>query len=273
MFTLKKYQQQVLAVLENFLVAARSQPVELAFGQALSQQNQTPIPYRHYAFGQIPYVCLRLPTGGGKTVLASYTVKVAKQAYLEQDYPVVLWLMPTNTIREQTLKALKTVGHPYRQALEQEFGLDRLRVLDIGEVTQLCPQDIGRKAIIVVGTLASLRVEDTSGRKVYAYHENFELHFSGIRQDDPRFERVTEKDLQENGLGAASLGKIKYSFANLMMLHRPLVIMDEAHNARTSLTFDTLKRVHPSCIVEFSATPDTSPASASNILYRLPQRN
>jgi type III restriction enzyme len=52
------------------------------------------------------------------------------------------------------------------------------------------------------------------------------------------------------------------------MLHRPLVIMDEAHNARTHLTFDVLKRVHPSCIVEFSATPDTSQTSASNILYR-----
>jgi type III restriction enzyme len=41
---------------------------------------------------------LRLPTGGGKTVLASYSVKVAKQAYLEQDYPILLWLVPTNTI-------------------------------------------------------------------------------------------------------------------------------------------------------------------------------
>jgi type III restriction enzyme len=268
MFELKKYQKQALGVLENFLVAARSQSVESAFEQALIKQNQNLVPYRHYAFEQIPYVCLRLPTGGGKTVLASHTVKVVKQAYLEQDYPVVLWLVPTNTIREQTLKALKTIAHPYRQALEQEFGLDRLRVLDIGEVTQLCPQDIGRKAIIVVGTLASLRVEDTSGRKVYAYHENFEPHFSGIRQDDPRFERVSEKDLQENGLGQESLGNIKYSFANLLMLHRPLVIMDEAHNARTSLTFDTLKRVHPSCIVEFSATPDTSQTSSSNILYR-----
>ena len=268
MFELKNYQKQALVVLENFLVAARSQSVESAFEQALTEQKQKPVPYRHYAFEEIPYVCLRLPTGGGKTVLASHSVKVAKQAYLEQDYPVVLWLVPTNTIREQTLKALKTVAHPYRQALEQEFGLDRLRVMDIGEVTQLCPQDIGRKAVIVVGTLASLRVEDTSGRKVYAYHENFEPHFSGIRQDDPRFERVSEKDLQDNGLGKESLGKIKYSFANLLMLHRPLVIMDEAHNARTSLTFDTLKRVHPSCIVEFSATPDTGATSASNILYR-----
>ena len=209
MFELKNYQKQALAVLEDFLVAARSQSVESAFEQALTEQKQKPVPYRHYAFEEIPYVCLRLPTGGGKTVLASHSVKVAKQAYLEQDYPVVLWLVPTNTIREQTLKALKTVAHPYRQALEQEFGLDRLRVMDIGEVTQLCPQDIGRKAVIVVGTLASLRVEDTSGRKVYAYHENFEPHFSGIRQDDPRFERVSEKDLQDNGLGKESLGKIK----------------------------------------------------------------
>jgi type III restriction enzyme len=273
MFELKEYQKQALNVLQDFLIAAQSGSMESAFEQALLAQNQLDkngktTPYRHYDFGQIPYVCLRLPTGGGKTVLASHTVKVAKNAYLEQDYPIVLWLVPTNTIREQTLKALTTINHPYRQALEQEFGLDRLRVLDIGDVTSICAQDIGRKAIIVVGTLASLRVEDTSGRKVYVYHEDFEPHFSAIRQDDPRFERVSEKDLQEHGLGKESLGKIKYSFANLLMLHRPLVIMDEAHNARTSLTFDTLKRLHPSCIVEFSATPDTSQTSASNILYR-----
>jgi hypothetical protein len=84
-------------------------------------------------------------------------------------------------------------------------------------------------------------------RKVYAYHEDFEPYFSRIRQDDPRFEQVVEKDLQEHGLGKESLGQIKFSFANLLMLHRPLVILDGLHNARTSLTFDTLKRVHLSC--------------------------
>ena len=151
--------------------------------------------------------------------------------------------------------------------MEEEFGVDRLHVLDIADVMAIRSQDIGHRAIIVVSTLAALRVEDTSGRKVYAYHEDFETHFSGIRQDDPRFERVSEKDLQEHGLTKESLGKIKCSFANLLMLHRPLVIMDEAHNARTDLTFDVLKRVHPRCIVEFSATPDTRQTSASNILY------
>ena len=54
-----------------------------------------------------PYVCLRLPTGGGKTLLGAYTISTAAQAFLEQDFPLVLWLVPTNTIRQQTLETLR----------------------------------------------------------------------------------------------------------------------------------------------------------------------
>lgn len=268
-FKLKRYQRQTLDALEGFLADARVMPVADAFDLALERTNQQPFPYRSYKFDEIPYVCLRLPTGGGKTVLASHAVQIAKQNYLEQEYPTVLWLVPTNAIREQTLEALKTVGHPYRLGLEEEFGLDRLKVLDIGDVHQIRKQDVGQKAIIIVGTLATLRVNDTSGRKVYAYHEDFEPHFSGVNPNDERLERVTEADINENGLGEATLGQIKFSFANLLALQGPLVIMDEAHNARTSLTFDTLKRVHPRCIIEFTATPDTSSTSGSNVLYHV----
>jgi len=267
MFELKKYQQRTLAALGDFLADASSQPVANAFAAARERHGMAAIPYRHYAFGEMPYVCLRLPTGGGKTVLASHAVGIAKRQYLGVDYPIVLWLVPTNIIREQTLAALKTVGHPYRRQLEEEFGLERLRVLDIGEVTQIRPQDIGSKAIVVVGTLATLRVEDTSGRKVYAYHEDFEPHFVGADRTDPRLERVQERDLKENGLGPETLGKVKYSFANILALHRPLVIMDEAHNARTKLSFDVISRIHPACVIELTATPDDSRETASNVLY------
>ena len=269
MFKLKRYQRQTLEALDGFLKDARLYPVADAFEASLGRSGLAAVPYRHYAFDETPYVCLRLPTGGGKTVLASHAIKVAKRAYLETEYPIVLWLVPTNAIRGQTLDALKTPGHHYRAELEREFGLDRLRVLDIGEVTMIRPQDVGRKAIVVVGTLATLRVQDTSGRKVYAYHEDFEPHFAGVDASDERFEVVREEDLKENGLGPASLGRIKYSFANLLALHGPLVIMDEAHNARTSLSFDTLKRIHPRCVIEFTATPDVSNTSASNVLYHV----
>lgn len=77
-----------------------------------------------------------------------------------------------------------------------------------------------------------------------------------------------EADLRKSGR-APYRGKIKFSFANLLHRHRPLVIMDEAHNARTPLTFEALQRISPECIVEFTATPDTRPASGSNVLFRV----
>jgi len=268
MFRLKHYQQQTIDTLEQFLADARLIPVADAFTKILETQGKGTYPYRHYSFDEVPYVCLRLPTGGGKTVLGSHAVKVATRTYLEQDYPIVLWLVPTNTIQQQTLEALKQPGHPYRAELDRAFD-QRVRVLDADEVTQIRPHDIGSQLIVVVSTLANLRVSDTSARKVYAYHEDFEPHFVGINPKDERLERVTEADLKENGLGPSQLGKIKYSFANLLALKRPLVIMDEAHNARTPLTFETLKRVHPACIIEFTATPDQSATSASNVLYHV----
>ena len=51
-------------------------------------------------------------------------------------------------------------------------------------------------------------------------------------------------------------GKPKPSLVNMLRLRRPIVIVDEAHNARTELSFAALGDVLPSCIVEFTATPD-----------------
>ncbi len=265
MLTLKRYQKETLAALEAFLQNARFEPVAGAFAAVTGRPAEA---YRHYSFGEIPYVCLRLPTGGGKTLLASHAVRVATEQYLNEAFPVVLWLVPSNTIRQQTLEALKTAGHPYRMELDRHFK-HQVRILDVDEVTQIRPHDLGSKALVVVSTIANLRVSDTSGRKVYAYHEDFEAHFAKVNPNDPRLERVSEADLSENGLVRESLGKIKYSFANLLALHKPLVIIDEAHNARTRLTFETLHRIHPAAIVELTATPDVSVTSASNVLYHV----
>lgn len=213
MFELKRYQKETLAALTTFLQAARTGPVADAFAENTGRPVET---YRHYSFGEIPYVCLRLPTGGGKTVLASHAVRVTAENYLEESYPIVLWLVPTTMIRQQTLDALKTPGHPYRAELDRYFD-HQVRILDVDEVTQIRPHDLGSKALIVVSTLANLRVNDTSGRKVYAYHEDFEAHFAKVNPNNPDLERVTDNDLKENGLGRESLGKIKYSFANLLL--------------------------------------------------------
>ena len=109
------------------------------------------------------------------------------------------------------------------------------------------------RAEYIVSTLAAMRVEETEGRKIYETSGALQAHFSGL--SDTQLARLEKTD-----------GVIAYSLANVLRLRRPLVIMDEAHNARTALSFDTLERFDPACILEFTATPDQE-RSPSNVLY------
>ena len=54
-------------------------------------------------------------------------------------------------------------------------------------------------------------------------------------------------------------GKPIPSLANLLCLRRPIIIVDEAHNARTPLSFEALARFNPACILELTATPAQPP--------------
>ncbi len=67
-------------------------------------------------------------------------------------------------------------------------------------------------------------------------------------------------------------GKVLASFVNLCRAWPPLVVVDEAHNARTPLSFDTLKRFAPAFILELTATPALDPKSGSNVLVRVSAR-
>lgn len=261
-FELKIYQKKTLEALEKFLTIARIKGPEQAFNECLTSdasKAQIPLYRKLEGLKETPYVCLRLPTGGGKTVLASYSIATAGQSYLEQDFPLVLWLVPTNTIREQTLELLRNHDHPCRIAVNEAFE-GRVSVFDITEIENIRPHDLSEKVCIILGTLATLRVSNTDGRKIYAHNEAFEPHFSRISDSMPELEYFEEGD---------DKGKIKFSFANLLYLHRPLVIMDEAHNARTALTFEVMQRIKPACIIEFTATPDISSETGSNLLYRV----
>jgi len=273
-FALKTYQRNVLAAIRDFLTQARGAQSEkevaaafeaarrAAFGESAPKNV-----YRRFcaAMPEVPICCLRIPTGGGKTVLAAHSVTIAAEAYVGTDWPLVLWLVPTNTIRTQTYDALSKAGHPYREALEAHFPADRLEIIDIGDCEKLRPEDFGRKAIVVIGTIQTLRVGNTASRDVYAHKESFEPHFAMLPEAD-FFERITEEDLAEHPyLTARSLGRVKYSFANLLAYYRPIVIVDEAHNAQTSLSIETLQRLRPACILEWTATP----ADDQNVLISI----
>lgn len=256
MFTLKNYQRDTLEALEQFLGLARLVGPAEAFARCVAANPTDRRPQRYVpkpGLEAVPYVCLRLPTGGGKTYLAAHSVGIAARNYMDRDFPLALWLVPTNTIRQQTADALKDHAHPCRKALAAAFGLDRVAVFDIADVNSVRPKDLSDKACIVVATYQTLRVSDANKekRKVYGHNENFEPHFKALPNTAP-------------GLDRDEKGSALFSFVNLLHQIRPLIIADEAHKAISDLSGEMLQRINPACILEFTATP-----VESNILYRV----
>ena len=188
---LKQYQADTLSVLRRFFEEARIAGPQNAY-ETIIQEPEQAARLRGYAesyaplkeLPDVPYVCLRLPTGGGKTILAAHAVSIARNAWIEKDYPLVLWLVPTKTIRRQTVEALKNTRHAYRQVLDDAFD-GRVRVFDIADFTHIRPHDLRDHCCIVVGTIQTLRVSNTEGRKVYAHNEEMEPHFSGVQDTAP----------------------------------------------------------------------------------------
>ncbi|MEW6267447.1 MAG: DEAD/DEAH box helicase family protein [Thermodesulfobacteriota bacterium] len=259
MLLLREYQERSLESLAAYL----RQTTE--WGARKSFVFQTERPYWDVSgMAGLPYVCLRVPTGGGKTLMACHAINIAAKEYIHLERPVCLWLAPSNAIVNQTLDALKDRKHPYRKVLDAEFS-GNVRVMDLTEALYVTKGDLDGAACIIVATLQALRVEDTDGRKVYEDSGHLMPHFSGLPQS-------VQDDLEKNGGGF-----IVHSLGNVLRIRRPLVIMDEAHNARTELSFDTLTRFHPACIIEFTATPQTrhdpdKGIFASNVLHHVSAR-
>jgi type III restriction enzyme len=236
---LRDYQRRVLKELEDYFKLARTHGNE-AHGARTAFVILTGRPYLDVpGIESLPYVCLRVPTGGGKTPIAAHAIHVVSEKYLQTATPTVLWLAPSNAIVAQTLRALRDRGHWYRRVLDEAFA-GNVKVMDLGEALSVTRADLTGAACLIVTTFQALRVDNTEGRKVYESNGALQHHFESTGARD-RF-------ADENGV-------ITCSLANVLNMHRPLVIMDEAHNARTELSFDTLVRFRPSAIVELTATP------------------
>jgi type III restriction enzyme len=256
MLPLRDYQEQSLEALSRYFRATLVDGANVAFYRQ-TERRYRPVP----TLTGLPYVCLRVPTGGGKTLMACHALAIATREYQQAERSVCLWLVPSNAIRQQTLAALRDRGNPYRQAIDSYFG-GQVSVMDLAEALYATKGTLSGDTCVIVATLAALRVEDTDGRKVYETSGALMDHFSGLCDEA---ETLLERDA--NGI-------IPYSLCNVLRLHRPIIVIDEAHNARTPLSFDTLRRFAPSCIIEFTATPQTKDEPdrgqlASNILHHV----
>lgn len=251
---LKDYQIRSLKSLKTYFSNCNSyKDASLAFYKTTEELFGDGLPYTKIGgLEDVPYICLRMPTGAGKTMMACHSIKIAGGELLQSETPVVVWLVPSNQIKTQTLICLKDTNHDYRQILDANFS--EVNVYDISEARNIRRSVLDRSLTIIVSTLQALRIDDTDGRKVYESCGDLMEHFSNVPND--LLNRI------EKGEG----GIYKKSLANLLYLRRPIFIVDEAHNARTDLSFDVLARFNPSCIIEFTATPNATNCP-SNVLH------
>jgi len=241
---LKEYQRESLEAIGRFCDAVRAavgakalRPVHDAY-YAQTDREFIEVPQ----LPNVPYVCLRVPTGGGKTLIAAHAVGVIGKRLGHQDRPLCLWVTPSTTIRDQTLRGLRDREHPYHAGLRDSLGVP-VEVLTVEEALSANRSMLSSSAVIVVTTIQSYRIDEEANRKVYQDNGYLMDHFSNM----PAWVREQ--------LAEPESGRVSLSLANVMKLRGPVVIMDEAHNARTKISFDSLARFGPLAVLELTATP------------------
>lgn len=242
---LKVYQCQALDTFEMFLRRYRDVGAVRAYEACAREHFGFGVPYRRpqpFEKEDIPCVCLRIPTGGGKTLIGGHAIKRVNDSLLGVERSLTVWLVPTESIREQTLRALKTPGNLLHDSLKESLG--QCNVLGLDEALNIQPSMLDGANTILVATMQAFKHEGTGRLAVYKQNGQLIANFSGVPDDE-----------------AGS-----HSLVDVMRRRRPFVIVDEAHNQGTQLAFDTLARLSPCAVLELTATPDRS-YQPSNVLF------
>ena len=205
----------------------------------------------------IPHACLKVPTGGGKTLLAAAALE-----RLRYGRGLVLWIVPSRAIYEQTLKALRNREHPIRVRLEQA-GRGRVRILE--KTDGFDTNDVRACLCIMVLTYQSFNRERSRDALKMTQNAGRYMAFFPPSDDEKAHDGLiaANPDLEKDGT------QVIRSLINVIKICRPVVILDEAHKTRGNKPEEyskTVSALNPRLIVELSATPYRG---VSNILVNV----
>ena len=201
----------------------------------------------------IPHICFKIPTGGGKTLLAAAALQ-----RLHRQTGLTLWITPTRAIFEQTKATLKNREHAYRQMLERASG-GRVKLLEKDDL--FTRADVANYLCVMLLMLPAanrqkgrefLRMFRDSGRYPTLFPDSDDaLGHGRLLSVYPDLERTAED------------GPVKHSLFNVFKMLRPVVVLDEAHKAYGSKQRQaneeftrSVNRLDPSLVIELSATPN-----------------
>lgn len=271
---LKCYQRRVVDEVERYLAAVADQRAsgntrfaaigaweDLNKGQYFSRKN---------GLGEdLPSFCIKVPTGGGKTLLATQALGSIYRTILKErnGAGLVLWVVPSSQIYRDTLRRLRDRRDLYRLMLEHAVSR-RIEVWEKQEIARLSAARLRDCLNILVVQLASTNREtkeqlkffqDSGGNIVQHFPpENDYAAHKAVKEVTPNLDMLEEDEASGRYLAKTSIG-------NLVKLARPPVILDEGHKATSDLARRTIEEFNASVVVELSATP----RAGTNIVSRV----
>jgi type III restriction enzyme len=271
---LKKYQRRVVEEAERYLGAVAQERAEGNLKHAAQDawESLRLGPYQRRRNGidqELPTFCIKVPTGGGKTLLATQILGSIYRTILKDrnGAGLVLWVVPSSQIYRDTLKRLRDRKDLYRVMLEHAVSR-RLEVWEKHEIARLSPVRLRDCLNVLVVQLASTNREtkeqlkffkDSGGNIVQHFPpENDFAAQKALKAATPNLDMLVDDDAAGQHLAATSVG-------NLVRLCRPPVILDEGHKATSKLAVETIEGFNASAVVELSATPH----QGANIISRV----
>ena len=227
---LKPYQNSVLKDLEDYLkIYAENKNLEATWTKYHGEKEPR---YKDRIKG-VPNVCLKIPTGGGKTFLACAALKKIFEN-LPHKFKFVIWLVPNDAILTQTTAALQNSDHAYRQKINSDFQsrVDFFTKEELLQAQNISASSINENLSICVLSYASLRIDSRKKDVRKVYNEN------GALENLAQFLQVEEPTL-----------------IDILRAVNPVVIVDESHNTKSDLSVEMLQNLNPSFILELTATP------------------
>lgn len=206
----------------------------------------------------IPNICFKVPTGGGKTLLATAAIQRINQDYFKRNNGFVLWIVPSDTIYTQTSKQLRNKEHPYRQMLDRASG-GRTLILEKNDA--FSAQDVKDNLCIMLLMLQASNRQNKNTLKMFKDSGRFESFFPPLDDYNANnallnaVPNLDTADLLEEEHNVISGLSIRHSLGNVMRLLRPIAIFDEGHRGATQLAQETVNSFNAAFIVELSATP------------------
>jgi type III restriction enzyme len=265
---LKNYQVKVVSELRAFFLNARqTKDAFLAARKTLPPEMQQILNWVQTSFQNTgkncidscinglkeyyPRIVMKVPTGGGKTLLAVEAIREYQNIFARRRTGLVVWIVPSETIYSQTVQKLRDKSNPLRQLLDQASG-NKTLIMEKGQ--RLTTNDIKDNLVILFVMIQSIsRHNAKEALRVFQDSGGFESFFPA----DNRYDLHAElKNSCPNLDLLSEIGPIiKTSLGNAIRLSKPFIIIDEIHKVFSDMARKTIDGLNPEMVLGLTATP------------------